>query len=124
MVLISACLLGIRCRYDNKILKLEPSQKKIINNLIKHEVLIPVCPEQLGGLPTPRSPAKIIKNKVMNEQGIDVTQNFKNGAVQIVKLAKIFKIKTVYLKNSSPSCGKSGITTKNLRKLPVKIYHI
>ncbi len=124
MVLISACLLGIRCRYDNKILKLKPYQQTIIKNLIKNNIVMPVCPEQLGGLATPRPLAKITKNKVMYAQGIDVTKNFEQGATQVVKLFKLFKIKTAYLKNRSPSCGKLGITTRKLQKLGIKIHFI
>lgn len=124
MILISACLLGIRCRYDNKILKLTPNQKKIVSNLIQHKILIPICPEQLGGLPTPRPPAFIKKNLVINQKGIDVTKNFTQGAAQVGKLVKLFKIKTAYLKNRSPSCGKTGIAANQLIKLGIKTYFI
>jgi uncharacterized protein YbbK (DUF523 family) len=124
MILMSACLLGIRCRYDNKILKLNRNHKRTINNLIKHNILIPVCPEQLGGLPTPRSPATVKNNKVINIKGVDVTTNFRRGAAQVLKLAKLYKVKTAYLKNHSPSCGKNGVTTQILKKLRIHTHFI
>ena len=124
MILISACLLGIHCRYDNTILKLTRNQQKIVKNLLKNNIVIPVCSEQLGGLATPRPPAKIIKGRVITETGLDVTRNFYSGAKEVAKIAKLLKIKTIYLKNRSPSCGKYGITTKSLKKLNIRIHFI
>ena len=100
IILCSACLLGIKCRYDGK----SKANKKIIE-LSKKEILIPVCPEQLGGLPTPREPAEQRGKKVITKSGKDVTKNFKMGAKQVLKLAKLFGIKKAILKQKSPSCG-------------------
>jgi len=124
MILISACLLGIRCRYNNKILTLKANDQKLIRNLIKKQNIIPICPEQLGGLSTPRLPATINDDKVRTETGIDITRNFKLGAHEVVKIAKLFKVKTAYLKSHSPSCGKNGITTRYLKKAKVKVRFI
>ena len=71
----------------------------------KREILIPVCPEQLGGLPTPREPSEQKGKKVVTKLGKDVTKNFKNGAKEVLKLAKRFNIKEAILKQRSPSCG-------------------
>lgn len=73
--------------------------------MIKKESSIPVCPEQLGGLPTPREPAEQRGEKVITKSGRDVTENFVSGAKQVLKLAKLFGIKEAILKQGSPSCG-------------------
>jgi uncharacterized protein YbbK (DUF523 family) len=108
--LVSACLIGVNCRYDggNKL------NDKVIK-LLEGEELIPVCPEQLGGLPTPREPSGILKgdgedvidgrSKVYNAKGEDVTENFVNGAREVLKLARLYGIKDAILKQQSPSCG-------------------
>ncbi len=98
--LCSACLLGIRCRYDGK----SKPNKKVLN-LADEEILIPVCPEQLGGLPTPRVAAEQKDGKVVTKNGDDVTDNFERGAQQVLELAKIYGCKEVILKQRSPSCG-------------------
>ena len=100
IILCSACLLGIKCRYDGK----DKLNKKVIE-LSKKKILIPVCPEQLGGLSTPREPAEQKGKRVITELGKDVTQNFKKGAKEVLKLAKLFGIKEAILKQKSPSCG-------------------
>ncbi len=83
MRLCSACLLGVKCRWDGD----SRPNKKVIN-LLKKEILIPICPEQLGGLTTPRESAEQLKNKVFTKSGKDVTKNFKKGAEEVLKLAK------------------------------------
>ena len=98
--LCSACLLGINCRYDGN----NKSNDKIIS-LAKKELLIPICPEQLGGLPTPRIPSEQKGDRVFNKQGKNVTNNFKKGAEEVLKLAKLLNVKEVILKQKSPSCG-------------------
>lgn len=106
MIIISACLLGIKCRYDGKILKRKVKLSK--------EKCIPVCPEQLGGLSTPRLKVKLYaKCKAIDEKGRDVTKNFQIGANEVLKIAKFFRVKKAILKSNSPSCGKDGITAKN-----------
>jgi len=96
----SACLLGIICRYDEKY---KPNEKVI--NLAKKEILIPVCPEQLGGLPTPRGGVELKEKMAITKSGKDVTNNFTKGAEQVLQIAKTLGIKDAILKQRSPSCG-------------------
>jgi uncharacterized protein YbbK (DUF523 family) len=100
MKLVSACLLGIRCRYDGSG---RPDKKAI--ELFRKGGLVPVCPEQLGGLPTPREPAEIRGDKVFTESGRDVTENFIRGAEETLRLAKLLGIKEAVLKSKSSACG-------------------
>jgi len=98
--LVSACLLGLKCRYDNKS---KPDEK--ICQLAKEEILIPVCPEQLGGRPTPRNPVEIKNGRVVESDGTDHTEAFEKGAQEVLKLAKLFNCNEAILKSKSPSCG-------------------
>lgn len=131
MKLCSACLLGIKCRYNGK----STLNKKVVE-LLKTELLIPVCPEQLGGLPTPRERAEIIGDKVITKSGKDVTEKFKRGARETLKIAKLLGVKEAILKQGSPSCGcdriydgsfsgktikGEGITAALLKKHGVKV---
>jgi uncharacterized protein YbbK (DUF523 family) len=100
MKLCSACLLGVKCRYNGK----SALNKKVVS-LLRSEVLIPVCPEQLGGLPTPREPAEIVGNRVFTISGRDVTENFIRGANETLRIAKLFNISEAVMKQGSPSCG-------------------
>jgi len=100
IILCSACLLGLKCRYDGK-----SKLNKKVRELSKKVILIPVCPEQLGGLPTPREPAEQRGNKVVTKSGKDVTENFLKGAKEVLKITKIFGAKEAILKQKSPSCG-------------------
>ncbi len=109
-ILVSACLLGINCRYDGRssICELPVLKEKAL-------CVVPVCPEQLGGLPTPRAPSSIIGGngfdvldgnaKVTSLDKNDVTANFLNGAFETLKIARKLGIDTCYLKDKSPSCG-------------------
>ena len=103
-ILVSACLLGIGCRYDGKH-KADPAVLK----LAEKYNLIPVCPEIYGGLPTPRVPSERIGDKVMMKDGTDVTENYQRGAKETLELCRIFGAKTAILKERSPSCGKGEI---------------
>lgn len=103
-ILVSACLLGIGCRYDGKH-KADPNVLK----LKEKYNLIPVCPEIYGGLTTPRVPSERIGDKVMMKDGRDVTDNYVRGANEALELCRIFDIKTAILKERSPSCGKGEI---------------
>jgi len=96
----SACLLGIKCRYDGK----EKINKKVVN-LSRKEILIPVCPEQLGGLSTPREPAEQKGKKVFTKSGKDISGNFQKGAERVLGIAKLYEAKKAILKQRSPSCG-------------------
>lgn len=114
MKLCSACLLGVRCRYDGKSM---PNERVLL--LSNDEILIPICPEQLGGQSTPRDDAEIVggdgydvlnnKARVVESNGRDVTQYFVSGAEEVLRLAELFGIKEVILKQRSPSCGTGQI---------------
>ncbi len=103
--LISACLLGAGCRYDGGC----RAPSSAVLELMKKATLIPVCPEQLGGLPTPRPPAEIVGEKVINCQGGDVTDAYRRGAEEALRLAVLFGADGIILKDRSPSCGKGEI---------------
>ncbi len=112
--LISACLLGLCTRYDGKT---RPDTFDF--SLTEGYHLIPVCPEQLGGLPTPRPAADIVggdghdvlqgKAKVLSREGDDFTNEFIKGAEQVLKIAKMFNCQSALLKARSPSCAVSGL---------------
>ncbi len=98
--LVSACLLGIPCKYsggDN----LCPAVLELRDKI----VMIPVCPEQLGGLPTPRPAAERQGDSVVNQVGRDVTEEFRTGAQAALALARLFDCCGAILKSRSPSCG-------------------
>lgn len=100
-ILVSACLLGVKCRYDGK-----DNEDCYLHKLIsKGYNIIPICPEQLGGLTTPREPSEIIDGKVINKCGEDVTNEFIKGSEEALKLAKIYNAEYAILKERSPSCG-------------------
>ncbi|MBR3106035.1 MAG: DUF523 domain-containing protein [Clostridia bacterium] len=99
-ILVSACLLGVCCRYDGAA---KPCQQ--VMDLAKDHALIPVCPEQLGGLPTPRIPAEIRGEQVVNREGKDVTKAYKKGAEETARLFQLLNCDCAILKARSPSCG-------------------
>lgn len=106
-LLISACLLGVSCRYDGKT---KPLDEKILNKLKEKHHLIPICPEIMGGLPTPRIPAEIAKyRRVLRRDGADITSEYEKGAHEALRLAKFFGCTTAILKARSPSCGRDVI---------------
>jgi len=102
-ILVSSCLLGCNCRYDGK-----NCYNQAVIDLAKNHTLIPICPEQMGGLTTPRDPSEIKDDKVFNNKGRDVTNEYTNGALMALKLAKINDCKYALLKIKSPACG-SGL---------------
>lgn len=99
-VLISACLLGVRCRYDRASKPLPA-----IEALRQQYHLIPVCPEVFGGLPTPREPAERQGERVVTRSGQDVTDAYRRGAEETLRLAQLFGCRLAILKEKSPSCG-------------------
>ena len=103
-ILVSACLLGIDCKYSGG----NNLNEKVLEYIKDYEV-IPVCPEIMGGLSTPRPPSERIGDKVLNNQGTDVTNEYTKGALETWKLAKLFNVKKALLKAKSPSCGKGKI---------------
>jgi uncharacterized protein YbbK (DUF523 family) len=119
MKICSACLLGINCRYNRVPLICD----KVLQ-LAKQETLIPVCPEQLGGLATPREPAEQIGDKVITRSGIDVTQNFAQGAEEVLKVAQLYNIQEIILKQRSPSCGCGQIYDGTFKNRVIKGYGV
>ena len=99
-LLISACLLGAQCRYDG--------QSKPLLQLValsERFHLVPICPEQLGGLPTPRTPAERCGGRVVTRDGRDVTAEYSRGAAQALHLAQVCGCTAALFKERSPSCG-------------------
>lgn len=103
-ILVSACLLGVACRYDGK---RKPNEAVIA--LKEKYNLIPVCPEIMGGLPTPRLPSEIRGETVIMENGEDVTDKYSRGAEETLRLARLFGCGKAVLKEKSPSCGSGRI---------------
>ena len=103
-ILVSACLLGIDCKYSGG----NNLNEKVLEYIKDYEV-IPVCPEIMGGLSTPRPPSERIGDKVLNNQGTNVTNEYTKGALETLKLAKLFNVKKALLKAKSPSCGKGKV---------------
>ena len=99
-ILISACLLGCACRYDGA----SKPHPAAVTLAARHQ-LVPVCPEQLGGLPTPRPPAERVGERVLTQTGGDVTDNYRRGADQTMLLCKLNGCEAAVLKEKSPSCG-------------------
>ncbi len=97
---VSACLCGVYCRYDGKT-KYDPKIKELYDS---GKALL-ICPEVMGGMPTPREPSEIVGQKVMSIDGKDNTVYFENGAKAALELCKKYKVKKAVLKQNSPSCG-------------------
>lgn len=114
MIAVSACLLGINCKYNGN----NNENEKVVNYL-KDKKFILICPEQLGGLSTPRSPAEIIngdgysvinnESKIVDKNNKDVSSEFIKGANECLKMAKIYECREAILKEGSPSCGSNYI---------------
>ncbi|MBR3740482.1 MAG: DUF523 domain-containing protein [Clostridia bacterium] len=103
-ILVSACLLGLCCRYDGQ----SKQNDRVLCLAEKHE-LIPMCPEQMGGLPTPRPPAEIRDGRVINRLGQDVTAEYEKGAAEALRLYALLHCDCALLKARSPSCGAEEI---------------
>ncbi len=112
MIFVSACLVGINCKYNGG-----NNYNEKIFDMVKEGKAIPICPEQLGGLSTPRDPTEIknINGKIyaINNKGNDVTAQFERGANEVLKLAKSLNIKKAILQPRSPSCGIGKIYSGN-----------
>lgn len=103
-ILISACLLGTCCRYDGG-----GNRQEWAEELGRRYELVPVCPEQLGGLATPRPPAERLGNRVVTNAGGDVTDAYEKGAAEALALARLLDCQAAVLKERSPSCGRGAI---------------
>ncbi len=101
---VSACLAGQYCRYDGG-----TSPCTFVSQLVKSDHALALCPEQLGGLPTPRFPCEIRQGQVYNVHGQDKTQAFIQGAQRALQLAQAQGCKAAILKSRSPSCGRDTI---------------
>ena len=133
-LLISACLLGAACRYDGTS---RPLAEETLFALRERYQLVPVCPEQLGGLPTPRFPAERGYDGVHNAAGENVTAQFFRGAAEALRIAAFFGCRKSLLKTRSPSCGSGriydgfftgtlrdgdGVTAETLKANGVAVY--
>ena len=138
MIIISACLLGVKCRYDGR-----SSPDEALAAIYTTRHLVPLCPEQLGGLSTPRNPSSIIsgdgddvlagRSRIVDSQGNDVTEQFLRGAHETLRIATILGVDTAILKEKSPSCGVhcikrddimitgTGVTASLLRRHGIRI---
>ena len=103
-LLVSACLLGCRCRYDGASKEYPP-----VKRLAERHTLVPVCPEQLGGLSTPRPPAERRGGRVVTREGEDVTAAYRRGAEETLRLCRLLGCTAAVLKERSPSCGHGEI---------------
>ncbi|MBQ8321004.1 MAG: DUF523 domain-containing protein [Clostridia bacterium] len=103
-ILVSACLLGLPCRYDGE------SRAYPETLALKEKYnLIPFCPEIYGGLPTPRTPSERVGDRVITRDGRDVTENYRRGAECAYHLCKLYGCKKAILKAKSPACGSGKI---------------
>lgn len=135
-ILVSACFLGDRVRYNGLVKTLE---NKLVQHWQQQERLISICPEVISGLAVPRPAAEInqMTKQVITINSVDVTEHFNQGAQQALLLCQRYKIKYALLKESSPSCGSTtiydgtftqqkisgaGITTQLLRKNNIEVY--
>ena len=99
-IMVSACLLGENCKYSGG-----NNRDERVLAFVRGHAVIPVCPEVMGGLPTPRSPAEIVGGEVMNREGVSVDREFCTGADMALEIAKREKIDLAILQSRSPSCG-------------------
>lgn len=133
-ILVSACLLGVNCKYDGG-----NNGSKEIDEFLKDYEVIPICPEIMGGLPTPRVASQRVGDKVLTKDGRDVTEQYVKGAKESLFLAKKYDVKKALLKLRSPSCGYgqiyygtfsnnltdgNGVTAELLKKNGIEIITI
>ena len=131
-VLVSACLLGCKCRYDGR-----GNLDSAVASEAAKRGWIPICPEILGGLTTPRVPAERLGDKIVGKDGSDVTNAFHRGAAETARIAKLYGAKYAVLKERSPSCGPGiiydgtftgarvpgdGATVEALKALNIRIF--
>ena len=131
-ILISACLVGDKVRYDGK-----SQYNPLIKELLEKYELVPFCPEVEGGLNVPRVPSEIKNDRVINKEGKDVTHFFTRGAELALNICQYLQIKIAILKDESPSCGSTqihnglfngglkkgkGITATLLEQNGIKVY--
>lgn len=131
-ILVSACLLGVSCRYDGG--DNEIPQLAVIG---QEAELVPFCPEIYGGLPTPREPSERSGERVVSKSGVDVSEQFTKGAREAARVAQMLGCEAAILKERSPSCGThqvydgtfssvripgSGVTAERLRRDGMRLF--
>lgn len=104
MILVSACLIGEKCKYNGG-----DNYSEKLMEFLKGKEYIAICPEVLGGLPTPRTSCEIIRGRVIDQNGVDKTMEYEKGAEQALKIALEKGCKLAILQTRSPSCGKGKI---------------
>jgi len=114
--LVSACLLGVNCRYDGG----SNGPRPELMALMQKHTLIPVCPEILGGLPTPRQPAERRGEMVATRDYRNVTENYERGADEVLQLARLYRCEYAILKEKSPACGHGMIYDGTFTKTLIK----
>ena len=114
-ILVSACLLGENCKYSGG-----NNYDRAVVDFVQGHQIIPVCPEVLGGLPIPRSPAELVDGVVINKAGISVDAQFRAGAEKALAIAKQNGAELAILQSRSPSCGVKEIYDGSFtgRKIP------
>jgi uncharacterized protein YbbK (DUF523 family) len=142
MIIVSACLAGVKCRHDGK-----SKENELIQKLISRRLALPLCPEILGGRPVPRTACEITGGTaaqvldgrafVKDKNGKDVTEEILDGVKNVMKAIKRMKVTSVILKTKSPACGKgrifdgtftgkmidgNGVLTAALLKEGIKVY--
>lgn len=103
-VMVSACLMGKNCKYNGK-----NNYSNKVADFVKDKEVVLICPEQLGGLPTPRVPAEIVNGRVINADGEDVNKEFTEGAKKAFDIALSKKVDMAILQSRSPSCGSKQV---------------
>lgn len=132
-ILVSSCLCGVNCKYNGG-----NNEDKRVAKLMDTHTVICVCPEVLGGLSTPRTPAEIVGDRVLTKDGEDVTEAFYKGAEKALEAAEKYNVDMAILKANSPSCGcgkvydgtfsktlveGDGVFAKMLKEKNIKVYN-
>ena len=131
-ILVSLCFLGIPCRWHGRPAK---RRDKLLERLAKKHILVPVCPEQLGGMPTPRTSetleggtgAQVLdegRRLIAPETGQDVTDYHVNGSKYVLEIARTIGAVKAYLKGGSPTCDREGVTGEVLRRGGVEVVRV
>ena len=126
-VLVSLCALGVPCRYHGKthMMGHRIGRPGLIEKLKQQYSILPLCPEIMGGLPTPRPPCKAEEGKVIDAYGKDRTSEYEKGANECLRLCHEFGVKRAYLLKNSPACGKGyGVLAKKLEKDGIHVVSV
>ena len=118
MILVSACLLGCACRYDG-----QSKPNPLVQELARRGLVVPVCPEQLGGLPTPRNPSERRGDRVVMNDGRDVTAEYRQGAEETLRLARLYGCTAaVFTSVELTLTDGDGVTAALLKENGIKVY--